>query len=440
MGLPGWGRGRRAALSAAALLAAALATGCGSGAKDATSSGPPSAGHATGQGGAASEEASVPVPGEDSGSTEDAAPASSEDASSGIDGSHGGDSGAAGPDAGAPPAFVATGAPITGTDGAWTWVDFPDSFCRDGSTAGIAVNLESASRQVMIFIQGGGACFDSLTCAINPANTSGQQTPSAAGVFDRTNSANPVAAWNFVYVPYCTGDIGAGANPNGSVSGVTGTQMFVGYPNMEAFLNRVVPTFPNASQVLLTGVSAGGFGAAVDFPLVQRAFPSVKVSLVDDSGPPMSDTYLPTCLQQEWATTWGFKDSLLLECGSECPDPTDYVMDYAKFLGRHYSDRMVGLLDSDTDSIISAFYGYGTSNCTGSLLTPIPGATYTAGLEDFRSEIMPIDPSFGTYFPDSSQHTWIADSSLYSETQGGVTLISWLSNIVNDVSVAQVGP
>jgi hypothetical protein len=37
-------------------------------------------------------------------------------------------------------------------------------------------------------------------------------------------------------------------------------------------------------------------------------------------------------------------------------------------------------------------------------------------------------------------HTWIADSSLYSETQGVVTLISWLSNIVNDVSAAQVGP
>jgi hypothetical protein len=380
---------------------------------------------------------------EDSGFSNDASsvsPASPDAALSAIDASGASDAVTEGTESGGQPPFVATGAAITGTDAAWTWVDFPDSFCRDGSTAGVAVNFESASSKVMIFIQGGGACFDSLTCAINPANTSGQQTPSAAGVFDRTNSANPVADWNFVYIPYCTGDIGAGANPNGSVSGVTGTQMFVGYTNMGAFLNRLVPTFPAPSQVLLTGVSAGGFGAAVDFPLVQRAFSSVKVALVDDSGPPMSGTYLPSCLQDEWRKTWGFDDSLLKECGSECPNPSDYAMDYAKFLGHHYADRMAGLLESDTDSVISAFYGYGSNDCTGSILTPVAGATFTAGLEDLRSALVPIDANFGMYFPDSSQHTWLADSSLYSETQGGVSLVSWFSNIVNDVSVAQVGP
>jgi hypothetical protein len=339
-----------------------------------------------------------------------------------------------------PPPFVATGAPITAADGAWTWVGFPDSFCRDGSTAGIAVSLESASKKVMIYIEGGGACFDSITCLANPANTSGQQAAKTAGVFDRTNAANPVKDWNFVYVPYCTGDIGAGANPNGTVSGVTGTQMFVGRPNLEAFLNRVVPTFPDATNVLLTGVSAGGFGAATNVPLVQSAFPAVKINLIDDSGPPMSSQYLPSCLQKEWSTTWGFENSFLKDCGAACPNPDDYVLDYAKFIGRNYSDRMAGLLESDTDGVISAFYGYGNNNCTGSLLTPIAGATYTAALVDFRSQIMGVDPNFGTYYPDSSQHTWLGDSSLYSETQGGTTLISWVSNIANDVSVSNVGP
>lgn len=343
------------------------------------------------------------------------------------------------PDAGPPP-FVATGAPITGADNQWTWVGFPDTYCRDGSQAGIAVNFESASSKVMIFLQGGGACFDPLTCATNPANVTGQQTPAATGVFDRTNAKNPVAGWNFVYVPYCTGDVGMGTNANGSVSGVTGTQKFVGYLNLQSFLNRVVPTFPKPSQVLLTGISAGGFAAAMSAPLVQRAFPSVKVAMVDDSGPPMSDTYLPSCLQDEWRTTWGFDDSVLKECGSACPDPTDYAMDYAKFLATTYPDRMVGLLDSETDSVISGFYGYGNNGCTGSLLTPVAGATYTAGLENFRSTITPLDANFGTYFPDGSQHTWIASASLYTETQSGTALIDWFTNIVNDTSVSQVGP
>jgi hypothetical protein len=341
---------------------------------------------------------------------------------------------------GGPPPFVSTGTPITATDAAWTWVDFPDSFCRDGSTAGLAVSLESASDKVMIYVEGGGACFDPITCLANPANVSNQKAQKTAGVFDRTNAANPVKDWNFVYLPYCTGDIGAGANPNGTVSGVTGTQKFVGYLNMKAFLNRVVPTFPSATHVLLTGISAGGFGAAADAMLVQRAFPSVKPALVDDSGPPMSSKYLPTCLQDEWRTTWGFDDSFLKDCGSACPNHSDYILDYSKFLGRSYADRMAGLIESSDDGVISAFYGYGQNNCTGSLFTPISAADYSAALVEFRGAMAGVDPNFGTYYPSGTQHTWLGDNSLYTETMGGTTLVDWFTKIVDDTSVSQVGP
>lgn len=122
------------------------------------------------------------------------------------------------------------------------------------------------------------------------------------------------------------------------------------------------------------------------------------------------------------------------------PDPDNYAIDYAKFLANTYPDRMVGLVESDTDSVISGFFGYGANDCTGSLLTPVSGPTFTAGLVDFRSEVSPLDPDFGTYFPDSSQHIWLTTASLYTETQGGTSLVSWLANIVGDSSVSQVGP
>src|SRR5262245_2593785 len=161
--------------------------------------------------------------------------------------------------AGLPP-FTTTGAPLSGPDNAWRWIDFPDSTCRDGSKAGLAVNMNSASKNVMIFLMGGGACFDPLTCATNPANAGGQMTGGSGGVFARTNAANPVKDWNWIFVPYCTGDVHIGTQDNGTVAGVNGQQHFVGRKNMEAFLQRIVPTFPDATQVVLTGVSAGGFG------------------------------------------------------------------------------------------------------------------------------------------------------------------------------------
>ena len=128
---------------------------------------------------------------------------------------------------GAKPAFTPTGMPIMAPERTWTWVDFADAKCRSGSAAGVSVNLNPSSKRVMIYLEGGGACFDSQTCGANPDSV-GSQNPGASGVFDRTRSENPVADWNYVYVPYCTGDVHMGAKKDGQIEGVSGTQQFVG--------------------------------------------------------------------------------------------------------------------------------------------------------------------------------------------------------------------
>ena len=117
------------------------------------------------------------------------------------------------------------------------------------------------------------------------------------GILDRTNPANPVKDWNFVFVPYCTGDVHGGNNPTGTVAGVAGTQQFVGYASMGLYVARLVPTFPATTRVLLTGVSAGGFGSVAAYGPVSRAFASAHVDMIDDSGPPISDPYFAGCLQ-----------------------------------------------------------------------------------------------------------------------------------------------
>ena len=89
-----------------------------------------------------------------------------------------------------------------------------------------------------------------------------------------------------MYVPYCTGDVHAGNRKDATVSGVTGKQQFVGYVNVANDLKRIVPSFPGLTKVLLTGVSAGGFGAASNYVQMAKAFGSVPVYELDDSGPP----------------------------------------------------------------------------------------------------------------------------------------------------------
>ncbi len=132
----------------------------------------------------------------------------------------------------------------------WQYVPIQGAMCRDGSATGIAVlNLESpVPEQPWMILPRGRARrlrFNATTCSINPSSFGMSDftsrlgsTSGAQGIFNRADMANPVADWNFVYVPFCTGDIHAGNNPNATITGVTGLQQFVGYANVTRYLAR----------------------------------------------------------------------------------------------------------------------------------------------------------------------------------------------------------
>jgi len=316
------------------------------------------------------------------------------------------------------------GCAVTGlTQSQWTWVDVPGAVCRNGSATGFAVNLGSATDKLMIFLEGGGACFNELTCAMTPeaftASTASDwikgsdvaATQPSAGILNRMDANNPVKDWSFVYIPYCTGDIHAGANPAGNLAdaGVTGTQHFVGYTNVGFDLQRIVPTFPSLSQILLTGISAGGFGAAANYIQVSRAFGSTPVTLLDDSGPAMESPYFPTCLASQTTALWNLDQTALADCGSDCQgDPSTVFLDYAVHLGSAYPDRKLALIEATEDTTIAQFFGFGQNNCAQAL-DPIAGPEFTDGLIDLRQKLA-SEPNWGSFFFAGTDHTSLSDS------------------------------
>jgi Pectinacetylesterase len=332
-----------------------------------------------------------------------------------------------------------------GADDAWQWYPIAGAQCRDGSQAGFSVSPHAGSKKLLMFFEGGGACYDAQTCLVNPALIPSQTPPfGASGVFDRKNAENPFADWNVVYVPYCTGDVHAGANPNGQIPGVSGTQRFVGYTNVGLFLERLAPTFEGAEHVVIVGSSAGGFGSSANVPQVLRAFPGAKGNLINDSGPPMSSKYLPPCLQAKWRTSWGLEGSMLAECGADCPNKDDYTFDFAKHLTKTYAQQKSGLISSSEDGVIRYFFGLGKDDCTrtGVLGVSEPGiapAEFTEGLLEFREEARKFD-NFGTFYPPSELHTWLAGNGLYSTTVGGVKMVDWMREIIEDKAARHIGP
>jgi len=345
------------------------------------------------------------------------------------------------------PPLETSGAPLSAPDRTWTYVEFPDSRCRDGSKAGLSVRLNSASKKVLIYLEGGVYCFDATTCALNPSNVndtlfnSAKSAPSA-GIFDLRNEQNPVRDWNLVYVPYCTGDAMGGTKTTPTdVPGGPSKQWFVGRLNLEKFLQRIVPTFPEPSDVLLTGMSAGGSAVLMNMVLVQRAFAKLKVRHINDSSlPPLSKAMLSECLQTKLRTLWGLDQSLLAECGDSCPDHDDYWQAHSLFLARTFADRPSGFIDAVEDSMMRAVAGVGARDCTGSLLfDSVAAAPFRAELLLYREKLAPF-PRYSTFYPAGSQHTWLKDNSFYSGMAGKIRLVDWFSKIANGEVPGHAGP
>jgi len=338
------------------------------------------------------------------------------------------------------------GEPLPDADnGEWNWIDFPEAKCRDGSGAGIGVRYGSAPGLV-VFFEGGGACFNALTCGANPASYNAGQFAGWAGgagnegIFATDNGDNPVADWSYVYVPYCTGDVHAGARPDGTLPDNPAPQQFVGYLNVGHFLQRVVPTFlGNVDHVLVSGVSAGGFGAAFNYDRIADAFPGEKVTLLDDSGPPMSDDYMAACLQKQWRAAWNLDASMPADCADCTPADGGGIVNLGVYLGMKHKGQKLALISSLGDNTIRFFFGFGKDNCMA-LFPDTPEQKFTDGLHDLRDNwfTAPAD-TWGTFYLSGQQHTWIGGGSYATAQSDGTLLIDWVTDLIGG-SVSNVEP
>ena len=249
--------------------------------------------------------------------------------------------------------------PVRAPADQWTWVDVPGSACANGRPTGFGINPRAGSRDVLVFLQGGGACWDGVTCW-GPVSTSFYVSTGygrlefvtdaarPAMLFMRREAANPFRDFNLVYVPYCTGDVHAGNRvATYDFFGARPTH-HMGARNLSMFLPRIAATFPDAGRVYLAGDSAGGFGSALNLPRVQQAFPRVRVDVVDDSGPPIEPT---AGRWANWAHTWG------VEIPSECPACETSIDAFVDYYRSRFSANRVAVLSFQNDAIISTFMG-----------------------------------------------------------------------------------
>jgi hypothetical protein len=366
----------------------------------------------------------------------------------------------------------------------WSWHAIEGAICRDGSPTGFYVHRGTGDGLV-IFLEGGGACSNVNYCAFNPANVDqvlagdgeivlgsalgagpGRQQPGAytdathvgapAGIFDTSNAANPFRDWSQVYVPYCTGDVHFGTKKGGTVPGFADPQQFVGYYNMQKFVSRIVPTFKDqVSKVVITGSSAGGFGAALNFSMVQDAFGDTPVLAISDSGPPFDDQYMPVCMQKRWRDAWSLTDAMPPDC-TECRQADGGgMLKLSDFLLRKHPTARIAMISAMEDEVIRLFFSVGLGDCApydtadpvavvllqGDPAVYFPAEQYTAGLNALRATYMPTG-RLSTYYMAGDNvtfHQHLFRNRFYEAPAGGVTIAKFVGDFVNGTNQA-IGP
>lgn len=315
-------------------------------------------------------------------------------------------------------------APIEAPADTWTWVDFPTSRCASGTPTGLAVNPHDGATELLIYLQGGGECTSGEGCwgttpsAVFLDGFGEVQFAAASGVtssaiFDRDDPRNPLRSASQVFIPYCTGDLHAGrVEVDLSTSdGTVHPTYFWGARDLDLFLARLVPTFPDVTRIYLTGVSAGGFGTILSYDIVARSF-AVRVDAVDDSGPPI---LAPRATRNGSLAAWGFAPPS--RCTGAC-DTYAAVYDAARAL--QPSSRF-GFLLYAYDTTISDRYNFATP------------ADYTAAIDAF-SESIASDPNAATFIvddpacdPDTHRCHVVQNDAAVEETS-----LAWITQMWND--------
>ncbi|WP_394560141.1 pectin acetylesterase-family hydrolase [Aquipseudomonas alcaligenes] len=219
--------------------------------------------------------------------------------------------------------------------------------CGNGSPYKFFVNRVPNTTNTIIYLEGGGACWDYASCtgqtgirgARNPDGIPddymGLLNPGASLVSPLVVRLHPwtrtkTQSWNMVYVPYCTGDIYSGDkvavynDPQNQKPPLVWHHN--GMRNTRAVVAWLKNNLPRPAQLLTTGCSAGGAGSLTNYVGIRQDMAPTRGFLLDDSGPvfsapPGSDIsqYPSRPLQDYIRAAWGINDGPVAYLQSRLP-------------------------------------------------------------------------------------------------------------------------
>ena len=299
--------------------------------------------------------------------------------------------------------------------------------------------------KLVVFLEGGGACWDSATCSFPITATTAAGVPALfkaeilatdnpttlGGIFVLDDARNPVRDWSLVYVPYCTGDIHSGSKTTSYTNVVNGQSFQIehrGADNFRLILKWMTDNFA-PEQVLVAGSSAGGYGAVTHFPRVRAAWPLAKAAMLDDAAQGVTTASFDAARNGNWniqlsASVYG--------ANAQAVPSSELV----KRLVAQYPNDRFAQYTTATDLVQTQFYDIMANGLTGTQGTACKAWTdgMLAGLADNQRA-----SNFRSYMAAGTTHTLLRGNSqgsagvplFFQEASAGVAFTDWMSGLLS---------
>jgi hypothetical protein len=304
--------------------------------------------------------------------------------------------------------------------------------CADGSEFTFWSRTADPEK-VVLYFQGGGACFSVQTCdpvdgtyktdaGAEEVTGDGDEPPS--GIFDFANEANPLRDWSFVFVPYCTGDVHIGDNVNAYDDELQINH--VGFRNASAGLDHLASAFPDATEVLVTGSSAGGVPSPLFGGLASDVLPDAAITvLADGSGAYPDNPAVNAAIGELWGSfnnvpDWPVNAGLTPEDWSI---PGLFIQ-----AGLHDPEIRMARYDNAYDEAQKSF----------SALAEVGGDDQLVVIEGNEGQIEQAGVEVHSYIAPGEDHTILGRPELYTLEVEGVAFLDWLTEYIAGADVADV--
>lgn len=314
---------------------------------------------------------------------------------------------------------------------------------------------EGNPQKLVIAFDGGGACWDALTCLGSLLSEDPVYEPFVSetvadlnatdGLADAVNPENPLADHFQVFIPYCTGDLHMGSRDSEYFLPGFGTFTIRhrGYDNVVAVLEWLADYYTNdigtpPTDVFVAGASAGGYGAFFAYPAIDELLPRRvrKRAFSDSANGVINQDFYDRALTPEGV--WGVWNNMPAQlAGAFASGPDTLAIELNQSLAWNYPRTRFGQYTRAFDAV-QIFYLNVAKNLNSPELWLDPTQltftavewTIKARISMFVSAISAFNYRF--YLGAGFEHTAIADDSVYTEDSAqGVRLIDWLEDLIN---------